>query len=177
MSLTYYDYEAGLSDFADDLATAIKNTQAHYPSLSRSHHRYDDGDIAMIHERRGPGTDWEHIAYGYYLRFTLPSNTTVKFWIGKILFPSTQPPPHLVIGIWANGVNLQHIPDSIGGINSSQPPSGSERFWPLPAGSLAPYDDPPPAQWGSPYNGNSRNVGGIVRTLENLLAGCLAAIK
>jgi hypothetical protein len=149
MSLTNYDYEAEMSDFAEDLDNAIKQAQKQYSYLSCDHLRYDDGCAAIVHERRGKGTDCEMIAYGYYLSF-ITQHHPIRFWIGKILYPPTQP-LRMEIGIWADGVHSQIIPHTFsfqGGsskrsIQAIKRPQSKEHFWPLP-GSVPPYDDPLP---------------------------------
>jgi hypothetical protein len=151
MSLTYYDYEAEMSDFADDVAGAIRQVKKNsYPALSWDHERYDDGAIAIIHERRGTSSNWEHIAYGYYLKYNTPKKSCVRFWMGKIMYP----PHNLKIGIWADGYYSKIIPHTIpysgGDITAKQLTPSQEHFWQLPV-PVPPYDDLPPSQWGT-YN-------------------------
>jgi hypothetical protein len=178
MSLTYYDYEAEMSDFAEDLAGAIIQMGNQYPTFSWDHCRYDDGEIAIIHERRGAGKNWEHIAYGYYLKYTSPQNPCVRFWIGKIIYPPAQSQRNVVIGIWADGYWSRIIPHTIpyqGGAIQARPLSGPEHFWDLPAGAIPPYDDPQPSQWGV-YNRQNRNAQSNVQTVTSFLNDFLAAI-
>jgi hypothetical protein len=178
MSVTYYDYEAEMSDFADDLAGAIIQAGIQYPTFSWDHRRYDDSNIAIVHEQRGAGTDWEHIAYGYYLKYTSPQNSCVRFWIGKIIYPPAHPPPNVVIGIWADGYWSRIIPHIIhwpGGTIQARPLSCPEHFWDLPAGTIPPYDDPQPSQWGA-YNRQNRNAQGNFQAVLSFLNTFLAAI-
>jgi hypothetical protein len=179
MSLTYYDYEAEMSDFADDLAGAIRLVKNSYPALSWDHKRYDDGNIAIIHERRGTGSNWEHIAYGYYLKYNTSQTPRVRFWIGKIIYPPTHQPPNLEIGIWADGDCSKIIPKTISyrgrDITAKQLTPSQDHFWDLPAGVVSPYDDSPPSQWGA-YNNQNRNAQSVVQTVADFLDVFLAAI-
>jgi hypothetical protein len=177
MSLTCYNYETEMSDFAGELALAISNVMRRVPgTLSPLHKRPDDNKMAIVHERRGKGYNWEHIAYGYYLRYDAPkSGRSVDFWIGKVIWPT---PPNtsqqIDIGIWADGATSQMLKQYISQ-SRSWGAKTPELFWDLPGtvSRVPPYDDPPkqPCPVSPAGNGLSN-----VQILENFLDAFLQAI-